>query len=114
MPKYIFLDDERMPGDVTWVHLPVLPAGEKWHVVRSFEEFQQAVMAGDTVEKVCFDHDLGTLKTGMHCARWFCDYIRCWDKPIPEYVVHSMNPIGAISIDWEFKDLIRQIKGRTP
>lgn len=34
-------------------------------------------------------------KTGYECAKWLCDY--CFDNgfQIPEFAVHSMNPVGA-------------------
>lgn len=121
---HLFLDDERMPGHVTWVNLP----SAVYEIVRNYEEFVQTIETHGVPEFVTFDHDLadehfkhmledmqlnstrqkmfgvakniidldyGPEKTGYECAKWLVDY--CHDNGVkfPEFTVHSMNPVGT-------------------
>lgn len=109
----LFLDDERRPDDVKWVDLPLGP----WTIVRSYAAFVETVERLGIPGFVSFDHDLGKEamgrviagikdweydsmkeRTGYHCAAWLVQH--CLDKgvAIPDYAVHSMNPIGADNI----------------
>jgi hypothetical protein len=50
-------------------------------------------------DEISFDHDLGeNTKTGYDCAKWICEY--CWTNglPIPNWNVHSANPVGRDNI----------------
>lgn len=122
---YLFLDDERMPGNVTWCALP----SAKYVVVRSYDEFVRQILSFGIPKFVAFDHDLadqhyqvmlkevaankftafvdddqsglnltfdyGPEKTGYDCAKWLAEF--CSDRGVkfPDYVVHSMNPVGG-------------------
>lgn len=105
----IFLDDIRMPGDVTWVALPKLPSDESWTIVRSYNQFcdvvKRCMFDNTPVVRVCFDHDLGTDMDGRHCAVVLVDAALACDWDVPTYVVHSMNPIGAKKIDETMQDI---------
>jgi hypothetical protein len=114
--KYnIFLDDIRVPTDVTWANIP---ADQHYSLVRSYKEFVDLITLRREVPKyVCYDHDLADThyghglnnneipydsykeKTGYDCAKWLVGY--CFAKKIkhPPYVVHSMNPIGKQNIE---------------
>ena len=114
--KYnIFLDDIRVPNDVTWVDVPV---DQHYSVVRSYKEFVDLITLRREVPKyVCYDHDLADIhygyglnndeipynsykeKTGYDAAKWLVNY--CMERGIkhPPYVVHSMNPIGKSNIE---------------
>ena len=37
-------------------------------------------------------------KTGYDCAKWLCDYCVENKLPLPEYFIHSMNPVGRENI----------------
>jgi hypothetical protein len=114
---YLFLDDIRNPEDVTWVSLPKV----EWTIVRSYKEFTTIIKKKGIPKFVAFDHDLSVYhydnyhgidaagrviidysrfeeKTGYECAKFLVD--RCIKKKVkfPEYVVHSMNPVGAKNI----------------
>lgn len=115
---YLFLDDVRIPKDVKWVQLP--PAN--WIIVRSYDAFVKTIEEKGVPEFIAFDHDLaeehyrksmynpdrhynsyytdGTFKgkTGFDCAKWFVQYCLDNGKKIPDYQVHSMNPIGKENI----------------
>lgn len=120
---HLFLDDERQPRQVTWVPMP---ENVHWVVVKSYDEFVRTVShearKGILPGFIAFDHDLAlehysaymltrsgvsheeafrnvTAKTGLDCAKWFVEtYLLPNNLPLPEYVVHSMNPDGAANI----------------
>ena len=113
--KYIFLDDERYPIDVTWIKLP----DYKWDIIRNYPEFVKYIQTHGVPEFLSLDHDLGSEhygnfsmnesgyfidyskfseKTGYDCAKFLVDECIRLDKDVPDYVVHSMNPIGKQNI----------------
>lgn len=108
--KYLFLDDERVPKDVTWL----LFNGSKywsvdWEIVRSFEEAKKWVLKYGFPEYISFDHDLGLMhyandysdeKTGYHFAKWLVEY-DLDTNTMPnnfKFMVHSKNTVGAENI----------------
>ncbi len=122
MNYYLFLDDVREPHQVTWVDIPLFG----WTIVRTYNEFVEIIRKQGLPKFVSFDHDLafehlplsgGSLymgdpraetykmpydsfkeKTGYHAAQFLIDY--CLDKnlSLPEFQVHSMNPVGKQNI----------------
>lgn len=99
----LFLDDIRRPEDVTWVALPKCT----WVVARNYTEFVGVVTENGIPNFITFDHDLADAhyvnmpsaeKTGYDCAKWLVDYCMDNGKKIPEFAVHSMNPVGAENI----------------
>lgn len=105
MTYKLFLDDERNPQDVTWVALPDGP----WVVVRSLAEFVGHITEHGVPDFIAFDHDLGPDhyrqdyndgKTGMDCAKWLVVHCLGNGYKLPDFVVHSMNPIGRANIWW--------------
>ena len=109
MSYKLFLDDERMPGHATWIALPAGP----YVIVRTYLQFTNYIIAHGLPEFVTFDHDLaechyaafsrgeeytGDVPTGLDCAKWLVEYCRNIDLPFPDFLVHSMNPIGAENI----------------
>lgn len=120
---YIFLDDERMPYGVTWAELPTAP----WTIVRNYDQFVSTIERyyayfKKLPEFIAFDHDLapehyrqsmynpdghysnyyfdGTFKekTGFDAAKWLTEFCEEKGLDIPDYIVHSMNPIGKQNI----------------
>jgi hypothetical protein len=109
----LFLDDVRLPQNVTWVDLP---SDKHYSVVRNYQEFVDLITLRGVPKYVAYDHDLGSAhyghgldgddipydsydeKTGYDCAKWLVEY--CMNKGIkhPSYVVHSMNPVGKQNI----------------
>lgn len=119
---WLFLDDIRNPIDV-WKYTGNLIFTEKnWKIVRSYSQFVDYIQINGMPELISFDHDLSeehyrpsmydedkhyskyytdgtfTEKTGYDCAKWLVDY--CMDNNIklPEFYVHSMNPVGKENI----------------
>ena len=117
----LFLDDERIPGDVTWIRIPSI-LNDPWIIVRDYGSFIEYIKKEGMPSFISFDHDLahehyrasmynpdkhysnyytdGTFKekTGYECAKWLIDYCIENDLQFPEYSVHSMNPIGRENI----------------
>jgi hypothetical protein len=107
MSHRIFLDDERMPAQVTWVDMPLGP----WTILRSYNEFVSFIKRNGIPEFITFDHDLSwehyepeidpskyDEKTGFDCAKWLVE--KCLNENIdfPEYQVHSKNTVGKENI----------------
>jgi len=121
--KYLFLDDERMPGDVTWIAIgsgkPYHEGrGANWAIVRSFNQAVDWVKVNGFPDVISFDHDLGyeeydttdtgivivtnatEEKSGYDFAKWLVEYDMDTGL-MPEnfsFTVHSKNPIGAANI----------------
>ena len=113
MSYYLFLDDIRMPEDVTWVKLP---KNVEWEIVRDYKEFIKTIWDKGIPKFVAFDHDLSdnhyghgllgddipydtyTEKTGYDCAKFLVNECNKLGVKHPDYVVHSMNPIGKQNI----------------
>ncbi len=101
-PYSLFLDDARTPGMVTWVSLPQ----RSWIVARSYAEFVRLVAERGLPEFVSFDHDLADEaeaaavggRTGADCALWLAERCVATSAALPNYVIHSMNPIGRALI----------------
>lgn len=125
MSYYLFLDDERMPGNVTWI---TMPGDRAYQIVRNYDQFVQHITTNGVPDFVTFDHDLadehyaamlrdcqlnstgqllfavaetlvdvdyGVERTGYDCAKWLVDYCADNGYKFPPYTVHSMNPIGS-------------------
>lgn len=120
--KYnLFLDDIRFPETAfNYTHDPRY-LKETWKIARNFEEFCCMVDEHGIPQKVSYDHDLADEhyapemyhsqeaydqvglgfkeKTGYDCAVYLLDRVR--EKGLtqhPEYMVHSMNPVGKRKI----------------
>jgi len=108
MSYILFLDDMRNPSDVTWVYFP--RSAEDTIIARNIEEFTSYITEHGVPKFVCFDHDLADShygdqnceysdeKTGYHCAKFLVDYCHDNDLSFPDYVIHSMNPVGKENI----------------
>lgn len=112
--KYnLFLDDVRLPNNVTWV---ALPENQHYTVVRNYQEFVDIVTLRGLPKFVTYDHDLSDAhygdglhgdainydkyaeKTGYDCAKWLVAECQKLGVKHPPYQVHSMNPIGKKNI----------------
>ena len=93
----LYLDDIRTPDCMDWI------------IVRNYDEFVQTIIENGLPVFVSLDHDLcgiqgiieGTIeKTGYDCARWLLDYCMKNKAAFPEYMIHSMNPVGRDNIQY--------------
>jgi len=93
-----------------------------WVTVRNYVEFINTITERGLPKFISFDHDLAfehyplsegrdTLsmpqlipydkykyKTGYDCAQWIIEYCEKKNVNLPDYQVHSMNPIGKQNI----------------
>ena len=119
----LFLDDIRNPLDA-YSYTKFEPFKKDiWRIVRNYNQFTDYIKRnydrGYFPDFIAFDHDLAlehysphmnseeeyqkleesfTEKTGMDCAKWLVEF--CIDNNIklPDYYVHSMNPVGNKNI----------------
>lgn len=115
--KKLFLDDVRTIDMVYQNYNP-----EDWVLVRNYHEFVNYIQKYGLPEFISFDHDLGVEhmewffnnggydslpdpleadfieKTGYDAAKWLCSYVIDNDLKLPDYAVHSANPIGRKNI----------------
>jgi hypothetical protein len=117
--KYLFLDDERMPGDVTWTLIGGVGSWcSDWSIVRSCDAAIAWVLENGFPEVISFDHDLGyeewdtditgivvvtsakEEKSGLDFAKWLIEYDMDTNTMPKDFrfTVHSMNPIGKQNI----------------
>jgi len=112
---WLFLDDERKPGDVTWI-ADIRYKKYTWDIVRSYDDFVAYIKANGVPEFISFDHDLADehyeahrsgqghekhkalKKTGYTCAKWLVEHCIENNIQFPDFHVHSMNPIGVDNI----------------
>lgn len=89
MTYKLFIDDERMPADVTYI------------VARSSAEAIEVLSKHGMPSEIAFDHDLGGTDTAMPVVHWLADRVVTGDLHFRlgfSYSVHSQNPIGAANI----------------
>lgn len=131
----LFLDDYRQPIDcIGYMHSRIgtqnpIYLEKDWIVVKHYFEFCEYIRENGLPYLISFDHDLADahynnkfqegeidynsedfnknyFKTGYHCAQWLTEYCQENNKELPEYFVHSMNPVGVINI----KNLLNNFK----
>lgn len=100
---------------------PDLYITREWDVVENYKEFVDHITKNGLPKLISFDHDLSDEhyapielydeenefkikeweskqsykeKTGYECAVWLIEYCMANNKKLPEFVVHSMNPVG--------------------
>jgi hypothetical protein len=118
MSYALFLDDDpdRIPNELSWIDLPPY----NWVIVRSYDEFVKTILERGIPFACSMDHDIhsshyaeyivahdknspsfGTIrydrfqeKTGYDAAKWLAELCVAKNVPIPQYFVHTLNPIG--------------------
>ncbi len=100
----LFIDDERVPADVTWAHpqQQELYRSEQWTIARNFEQVAQLVEQQGMPARISFDHDLGNgERTGYDIAKYLVELDMNSQHKFPEdflFYAHSMNPVGRLNI----------------
>ena len=105
MSYNLFLDDLRDPN-------LFLNDTKTWVVVRTYNQFVETITKQGLPNFISFDHDLADEhyegivdydnykeKTGYDCAKWLVEYCMKTNQSLPEWQVHSMNPVGRININ---------------
>jgi len=114
----LYLDDYRIPRDSYVYTHNALYVLRPWQIARSYEEFVSFINTQGLPDLISFDHDLADEhyrehtsildyekdssnykeKTGFECAKWLVNYCIDNNKKLPEFLCHSMNPIGKENI----------------
>lgn len=111
----LFLDDERVHSDVTWVSYPV---DVEWYVLRRPSDFMLAVIqmeGGPYI--VSFDHDiqsfdlLGNEVTGYDMLKYLVDYCIDQGYSMPKCFFHTMNPVGKKNMESYYQSALTHIGG---
>jgi hypothetical protein len=107
--RKLFLDDERMPGDVTWIALHDGP----YDVVRTQDEFVEYLLEHGIPDIISFDNDLGIgCGEGRRCVKWMVEQVLDGVLELPEgfrFTVHSKNVPAA---EWITKYLNQFLEKR--
>jgi len=82
----LFLDDVRLPPSQQYI-----PA-------RSSQEALDIIQILGWPKFMSLDHDLGGDDTTMVFLRRLVNEVWDGEQPIPDYIVHSANPVGAQNI----------------
>ncbi|MFM2386370.1 MAG: hypothetical protein RL660_1127 [Bacteroidota bacterium] len=100
---YVFLDDIREPIDTYNYSFNPIYIDQKWIVKRSYNEFVEYLSNNDLPNLISFDHDLGIddaqlEQSGIDCAKFLINYCLEKNLKLPQYICHSMNPVGKKNI----------------
>lgn len=111
----LFIDDERVPGDVKWAYWYGDQRFLPWTICRNKMQVISAVFDHDKTlpNFITFDHDLGRNEpTGYDIVKWMVEMTLDGVIKMPEnfdFYVHSLNPIGKQNIE---KYLINFLKSQ--
>lgn len=122
----LFLDDIRVPKDAIGLvpsNMNQFYWENNWVVVKNYDEFRNYIEKNGLPDFISFDHDLADFhydlkpedydsmseddmvrkfgsmeKTGFDCAKWLVDWCLENSLKLPDFVVHSANPIGKQNI----------------
>jgi hypothetical protein len=128
MSYNLFLDDYRQPIDcLEYMHPRMgndvsIYETKEWTVCPDYNSFTETIINKGLPDLISFDHDLAPEhytafikeenyreKTGMDCAKWLSEYCINNALPLPNYYVHSMNPVGTKNIDNFLKNHLRYV-----
>jgi hypothetical protein len=105
MTYNLFIDDERVPSDVTWANNlteQYMYTVHDWIIARNWYETENIILAYGMPVMISFDHDLGENEpTGYEIAQRISEMVMDGVEELPEkfaFMVHSKNPVGAENI----------------
>ncbi|TGN24345.1 cyclic-phosphate processing receiver domain-containing protein [Empedobacter tilapiae] len=64
-----------------------------------YKEFVKYILNNGIPDFISFDHDLGIEETGYDCAKFLVEYCLDYHLTIPNFTVHSQNPVGKENIE---------------
>lgn len=131
--RKLFLDDIRNPKDCANGLVPSkfnkLYWENDWFIVRTHNEFVDWITQNGLPDFISFDHDLADShytidysdlhwpfnnpdieKTGYDSAKWLGNYCLENKKDLPNFIVHSQNPVGKMNIQGYLDNLIKFLK----
>lgn len=130
--KLVWLDDLRNPF---LDYEKKVPQGYEVIWVLNYREFTEWISKNGLPDLISFDHDLAfehytpehlwtdyqlskeyqdsqnyKEKTGLDCAKWLCEYCEKAKLRLPEWLIHSANPVGADNIRGYLNNYIRHVQ----
>lgn len=115
----MFLDDEREPVAADF-------QGRPWQIARNYDEFVFFIENQGLPKFISFDHDLGPdefhlneetdafysrpAKSGYDCAKWLVGFCMGSNQPLPEFYVHSRNPVGKKNIEAYLENAMKHME----
>ena len=72
---------------------------EGFERVYSYEEFVAYLQHYGLPDFISFDHDQGEDLLGYDYAKYLVEYCLVHQLPLPNYKVHSQNPVGKANIE---------------
>lgn len=113
LTKILFLDDERVPADVTWMSYP---EGAVLTVVRNSVQFFEELYKQE-FDIISFDHDIqefveGDEVTGYHILKELVDIYLQNDVVLPKCIFHTQNPIGKKNMECYYQNAVKFQKER--
>jgi len=114
----LFLDDLRNPSEciayMTKRGYDKFLYTLEWEVVRNYSEFTNWIINNGLPNTISFDHDLGdSCNDGIDCAKWLVEYCMKQQLALPDYIVHSANPVGDENIKVYFESFTKTFSFRT-
>lgn len=67
--------------------------------VTSYKEFTDFILKNGLPDFISFDHDLGLEESGYDCAKWLVEFCMDQKRILPDFSVHSQNPVGKENIE---------------
>lgn len=106
--KGIFLDDIRLPSDLSYY----IPKEEitpylltNWTIIRNYQDFVTYISKNGIPSIISFDHDLGInldnteAESGYDAVKYIVDLIIEQEhRVLPKVLCHSQNPVGKTNI----------------
>lgn len=68
-------------------------------LVKNYKAFTDFIQQNGLPDFISFDHDLGEEKSGYDCAKWLVEFCLDNNMSLPEFAVHSQNPVGKENIE---------------
>ncbi|CAG7581049.1 MAG: putative signaling protein [uncultured marine phage] len=109
----LLIDDNRTIKNVVEVSGNTMYFETDWVIVRTFDQFCDAIKRLGVPEMVSFDHDIADFKdgderSGHTCAKFLVDVCIDNDLDFPTYFIHSANPVGRDNIVGYVEDYINK------
>ena len=110
MKTLLWLDDIRDPKKSNWILIwatDFIDSNIVW--VKNYDQFVSWIEKNGLPDKISFDHDLGEELTGYDCAKWLVNWCLDGSRKIPNFGVHSANPVGSVNIKYLLNNAAKYI-----
>jgi len=84
-------------------------APDGWIWAKSYTEGFNFICGSENIDEISFDHDLGEGPNGYNllCAIEYLIADGYWNKKIPEFHIHSANPVGRRNMQMAIDSIYR-------